>query len=675
MFTDSIPQHLTGNPLLDLALYNRGVTSLEDVEYGLSKLIPVSTLTHSDVLAARLLDEIKTNKRIVIIGDYDCDGATSTAVMIRMLKSLEANVAWLIPDREIHGYGLSPKIVQHAFDGWVTGDVKSLPEMERQIKESAYAIARSESFDMDDLFKNNEEYIIDTALPAFQSNEKPDLILTVDNGIANFEGVELANKLGLEVLITDHHLAGKTLPNASVIVNPNEPNNQFTSKALCGVGVAWYVCLMLAKLAKADKEKVFKPLDPISLLPLVAIGTVADVVALDRNNQIIVSRGLDMLRKNPVTFLGINALLAKLNIQSQNLSTMDIGFYMAPCLNAAGRIKHMGVGVMNLITDSWDIASITASQLYELNQRRKAITKNVMDESVQQLVSDTIAGAKTDDYVIVCAPNEEQSWHEGVIGIAAGKIKEQLNRPTIVFSYIEEKQLYKGSCRSIPSLHFKDLLDAVNLADPTLMANYGGHAMAAGLSVHADKLERFKEIINQEAVKRLSSDDFIKYKYTDGCVHSSLFTVDNAFKLSLHPWGQNNPAPIFHNEFTVLKESRMGSENQHLRLTVQCNGKTFTAIKFNCPDWEPKETFRSTFQLSINRWQGRESVKLMLLDTFDNVEELTPFEDLMLGKMFASKATKSTKNKNTPSVESNTDGDSTMSKPAYLVVENSLAEW
>lgn len=658
-----MPFHLTGNPLIDIALNNRGITVKDEINFDLNKMLPITSLTGAEDVALKLLEAIKKQSRIVIIGDYDCDGATSTAVMIRMLKSFNANVGWLIPDREKHGYGLSPLIVEDAFNGWVNGDLKHLPEMQKQIKENAFAISRSEMLEMDDLFKDNASYIVDTAIPSFQTDEKPDVILTVDNGIANLEGVALARKLGIDVLITDHHLAGDTLPNATAIVNPNEPNNTFKSKALCGVGVAWYVCVILARLAKLDPAIQLKPTNPLDLLPLVAIGTIADVVALDENNRILVANGLNMLRSR-IQYLGLETLIQCLNLSKKHLSSMDIGFYIAPCLNAAGRIKHMGIGVLNLITDDYQIASITANQLYHLNQQRKSITKNVIDESVHQLISEA-SKHQTEEYILVFAPTKEQSWHEGVIGIAAGKIKEQTNKPTIVFSYNDEKKLYKGSCRSISALHFKDLLDAVNLIDPTLMANYGGHAMAAGLSVHADKLDRFIQIIHQEVAKTLSKQDFIKYKLTDGQVNASLFTVDNVNEMNAFIWGQKFPSPIFHGKFSVINEKRIGKENEHARLTLQCNGKIFNAVRFHCPDWQAGSTINVTFQANINRWQGKETVQLLLLDEFNNETELTSFADFLMGNVGCHE------NEKTHSHQENLSDI----EPAYKHIDNTLPEW
>lgn len=618
-------EFLTNNPLLNKVYGVRNIIDKDEIDTSMKGLLPISSLTQVDDLAAKLLSFVKAGKRIVIVADYDCDGATSCAVMVRMLMSLKANVGWLVPDRSIHGYGLTTKIVDEAYQGIVTGDIQNLEKIETFVKDNAMLLASGEMELLRDVLKESRENVLKTSTSNITSL-KPDVILTVDNGIASVEGVNYARSLGIDVLVTDHHLAGKELPNANAIVNPNHPDCTFKSKALCGVGVAWYVCVKLSQLAKADG---LNPMPAVDLLPLVALGTVADVVSLDKNNRILVDNGLKLFRKTP-SFVGLNKLLDFANINKERFCSTDIGFQIGPRINAAGRIKNMGIGILNLITDDPVVAYITAAQLNYLNELRKEITKQVTSEGEHILaLSENHDYSK--DYVVVLYPqSEDEEWHEGVIGIVAGRLKEKLNKPSIVMTYLEDEHLYKGSCRSIPSLHFKDLLDEVANADPDIFAKYGGHAMAAGLSVHADKIKDFVRIINELAKKKLNEADFKKYKITDGSVRLDELSVDYVDDMQKAIWGQNFPYPQFHGKFTVMRVRRMGANEEHVKLTFRSGRFFVDAVRFNCPDWQVKQGDEVSilFQPVINEWNDTLNVNLLIQDADFNVGELIHLEDI-----------------------------------------------
>lgn len=618
--------HLTNNPLLNRAWFYRGITDISEMDLSIKGLLPINSLSQIDLLAKKLLHYVQNKKRIVIIADYDCDGATSCAVMARMLMSLGANVGWLVPDRAVHGYGLSTKIVEHAHQGLITGDAKSLKEQEEFVKNNVFQLASQDL----PLFKAmlDEKQDSDLLLKTSVSNsvkEKPDVLLTVDNGTASIEGVNLARQLGMDVLITDHHLAGHTLPDA-IVVNPNHPDCTFKSKALCGVGVAWYVCIKLAQLAK---EAGLNPMSPTKLLPLVTLGTVADVVSLDQNNRIIVANGLSHIRHNS-NFVGLEALIMVSDIQKEYFSTMDIGFKIGPRINAAGRIENMGIGILNLITDDPQVALITAYQLNHLNEVRKEITRNVTDDGEKILSACNLRNYE-DDFVIVLYPESRDiEWHEGVIGIAAGRLKEKYNKPSIVMTYIDKEHAYKGSCRSIPKLHFKDLLDEVALRDPDIFIKYGGHAMAAGLTINADKINDFVRIINELAKTKLHESDFVHYLISDGNVSLNELSVKNVTELQSAVWGQNFTYPQFNGKYEIMRIKRMGAGEQHVKVTLKQGNYYIDAVRFNCPDWIPQERTTTTFlfQPTLNIYNGNINVNLLIQAADFDSSELVTLSDL-----------------------------------------------
>lgn len=615
---------ITGNSLLDRAYQYRNIYDKEALSHTLKDLLPITSLTQIEKLSERLLDAVQKQKRIIIIADYDCDGATACAVMARMLMSAGANVGWLVPDRAIHGYGLTPKIVDEAYQGVVTADVQSLPKIEQFVKENALAMVNNNLSLFQEVLKEEQENVLKTST-GNQSSQRPDVILTVDNGIASVEGVNHALSLGLEVLVTDHHLAGKTIPPATAIVNPNHPDCRFISKALCGVGVAWYVCAQFGKIAK---QANIDTLDVKSLLPLVALGTVADVVSLDENNRILVNAGLEIFRHQK-SIVGLEALVEVAGLKKERFSSVDIGFQVGPRINAAGRIKNMGIGILNLVTDDSIVAYITAAQLNHLNVVRKEITKHVTEEG-EAIIQSSLNRDYSQDTVIVLYPSEDEEWHEGVIGIVAGRLKEKFNKPSIVMTYIEEDHLYKGSCRSIPSLHFKDLLDEVANEDGDIFAKYGGHAMAAGLSVHADKIHDFIRIINEKASEKLNEADFKKYKISDGMVSLSELSLSNVLAVQQAVWGQNFPYPQFHGTFTIVNTRRMGGNEEHLKITLRHNNYFVDAVRFNCPNWQVKENDEITilFQPTINEWNDKLSVNLLIQEADFDINEPISLLDL-----------------------------------------------
>lgn len=600
---------LTGNPLIDVALSNRGIKDVSEIDYKITKILPVQSLDFVYDVADAILTAINNKKRIVVIADYDCDGVTAGALMIRMLKSLDANLGWLIPDRSVHGYGLTPELVDFAYEGWVNGSVQTQSQIENEIKENLLLYIQDYVNDTQKFKFTESEQILATSTHYIKTDFKPDIIVTVDNGIASVAGVERANELGLGVIVTDHHLSGPTLPNALAIVNPNHPKSHFESKALCGVGVAWYVGAAITKQLKEQDKPV--PFSIVKLLPYVALGTVADVVTLDFNNRTLIQNGFNVLKQNLEQYKGIQYLLSVSNINPEQLATSHIGFQIGPRLNAAGRIANMGIGLLNLITDNTTIAYITAQQLDFLNRERKLLTSSVQDEALSMLNDLSVDHS---NYVLVAYPEKDIHWHEGVIGIVAGRLKEDYNQPAIALTYIDEADVYKGSCRSIPCLNMKDLLDDVAREDPTILMKFGGHSMAAGLTIYGDKLQDFIKTINNLAEKRLKRSDFDKTVFIDYQPKAHEISLDNVEQLTQSIWGQNFVEPLFANQFVVIGLRRMGSDNQHLKLTLSLDNRTFDAVCFNCPDWEVNLTDKITliYSLSVNEWQGRKSVNLMV---------------------------------------------------------------
>ena len=537
------------HPLLARLYAARGVQDKAELDYELKSLLPPASLTHATDAAQILADAIEAEARLLIIGDYDCDGATATAVGMRALKSLGADVDFLLPDRFKLGYGLSPEIVDLA------------------------------------------------------AQQAPDLIITVDNGIASLEGVARAQQHGIATLITDHHLPGETLPAADCIVNPNQPGCDFPSKCIAGVGVMFYV--MLALRAELRERGYFaeRP-EPnfADLLDLVALGTVADVVKLDRNNRILVSQGLKRVRAGRMQ-AGLAALFKAAGRDPRKATAMDFGFILGPRLNAAGRLADMRLGVECLLTDDPARALQIAQQLDAFNRERRDIEADMQEQALHLL-----EGMAIDD----AAPGValfDPSWHEGVVGILASRIKDKLHRPVFAFAP-GEGGIIKGSGRSIPGLHLRDALDLVAKRAPGLLVRFGGHAMAAGATLREDDFERFQQLFAQVASELLDPADLTRTLETDGALEGGFLTLDTARLLENEIWGQGFPAPLFMDEFEV--EQQRVLKEKHLKLRLRKGNNRLDAIQFNFTTQPNSHSTRLVYRLSINEYMGVESTQLMV---------------------------------------------------------------
>lgn len=536
------------HPLLARLYAARGVSDRKELDYDLKGLLPPLSLTHAGDAAVLLADAIEAEAQLLIIGDYDCDGATATAVGIRALRALGAQVDFLLPDRFTLGYGLSPAIVDLA------------------------------------------------------AEQAPDLIITVDNGIASLDGVARAQALGIATLITDHHLPGDALPAADCIVNPNQPGCSFASKNLAGVGVMFYV--MLALRAELRQRGYFhdRP-EPnfADLLDLVALGTVADVVKLDRNNRILVSQGLQRIRAGRLQ-PGLAALFKAAGRDPKRATTFDLGFTLGPRLNAAGRLADMRLGVECLITNDPARALNIAQELNALNVARREIEADMQAQALTLLeamdVNDAAPGVALFD----------ASWHEGVVGILASRIKEKLHRPVFAFAP-GEGGVIKGSGRSIPGLHLRDALDLMSKRAPDLLLRFGGHAMAAGTTLKAADFPRFQSLFAEVAGELLAPADLTRSLETDGPLETGYVNLETAHLLQNEIWGQGFPAPLFVDDFDVEQQRIL--KEKHLKLQLRKGNQRFEAIQFNFSQ-QPEARTRAVFQVQINEYQGVENPQLRI---------------------------------------------------------------
>ena len=536
------------HPLLARLYAARGITDKAELDYELKSLLPPASLTHATEAAQILADAIEAEARLLIIGDYDCDGATATAVGMRALKTLGADVHFLVPDRFKLGYGLSPEIVDVA------------------------------------------------------AEQSPDLIITVDNGIASIEGVARAHEHGIATLITDHHLPGESLPAADCIVNPNQPGCDFPSKCIAGVGVMFYVMLALRAELRARGYFSERP-EPnfADLLDLVALGTVADVVKLDRNNRILVSQGLKRMRANRLQ-PGIAALFKAAGRDPRKATAFDLGFLIGPRLNAAGRLADMRLGIECLITDDAARALTIAQELDALNRERRDIESGMQEQALHLLeqldTADPAPGIALYD----------ESWHEGVVGILASRIKEKLHRPVFAFAP-SEGGIIKGSGRSIPGLHLRDALDLVAKRAPGLLVRFGGHAMAAGVTLRDGDFAQFQSLFATIAGELLSPADLTRTLETDGGLESGYFSLDAARLLENEIWGQGFPPPVFVDDFDV--EQQRVLKEKHLKLCLRKGNTRIDAIQFNFST-QPRDRTRAAYRLAINEYMGVESPQLMV---------------------------------------------------------------
>lgn len=536
------------SPLLAKLYAARGVNSAKELEIALNQIIPPDQLTNSADMAQLLADAIALNKKILVVGDYDADGATATAVAVKGLRSMGAQVDFLVPNRFEYGYGLTPEIV------------------------------------------------------ALAATLTPDVIVTVDNGIASVDGVATANQLGMQVLITDHHLPGDTTPEAACIVNPNQYGCDFPSKNLAGVGVMFYV--LLALRAELRARGVFdEKQEPnlTELLDLVALGTVADLVKLDANNRILVEQGLRRIRASACCH-GILALLKVAGRDQVKTNAQDLGFYVGPRLNAAGRLDDMRLGIQCLLADDECEALKIAYTLHELNTERRNIEADMQDEALASLKTVTVS----DQYAISLY---EPSWHQGVVGILASRIKESYHRPVIAFAEVGEG-LLKGSGRSIAGLHLRDALDMVTKRNPDLIVTFGGHAMAAGLSIRQDDFLAFEQAFESVVHELLSPVDLQAIIETDGGFDVAEMTLDTAQVLVSQVWGQGFAPPLFSDTFSVINQRVVGSK--HLKLLLEKQGKRFDAIFFGQVEDLPAQ-IEAVYQLQVNTYNGAQSVQLQLL--------------------------------------------------------------
>lgn len=546
---------------------SRGVLP-EQMDLTLKNLLKVSSLTDCIKAGRFLAERVAQNKKICVVADYDSDGATSAAVMVSALQSMGADVRYVVPDRHKHGYGLSPVVMD---------------EVVRQYQE------RRESL--------------------------PDLIVTVDNGIVAYDGVKRAKEMGMEIVVTDHHLGTETLPDADVLVNPNRYDCPFRSKAMAGCGVAWYV-MVATHRALQEKHPAYRGVEPgfdmRNLLDYVAIGTVADVVPLDYNNRILIAYGLDNIR-NGKAHPGVYALLQVSGVQPERIKTTDIAFRIAPRINAAGRLTSMEVGINCLLSADPEEARCLALELNELNHKRQGKEREISESAAEQIAEELAAEGLADDIggrrTIVAAGED---WEEGVVGIVASRLKERFNRPSIVMSVSKEQpHLLKGSARSIEGFHFRDALIETDRRAPGVMVKYGGHAMAAGLTINRDKLNEFKTTFEQVAQDMLKQEDLQLRITVDGSLSAHDITPDNISDLEDGLWGQAFPPPTFRNVMQVVSQKQIGKEGTHKKLEVLIDGVKFDAVKWRCEDDVP-HFIEADYTLNNNEYMGRVTPQLMI---------------------------------------------------------------
>lgn len=551
----------TIHPLLNRIYSARGIESLSYLEKGLEHLIPFTELLNIEKAVACLEQALQTRQHIMIIGDFDADGATSTALGILALRCFGAEkVSYLVPNRFEYGYGLTPEIV------------------------------------------------------AVAAQNKPNLIITVDNGISSIEGVAAANQLGIAVLITDHHLPGAELPNAAAIVNPNQSGDSFPSKSLAGVGVIFYLMLALrSRLREINwfvEKKIAEP-NMAQFLDLVALGTVADVVTLDKNNRILVYQGLQRIRRCQVR-IGIQALLEVAGRSLPNLTANDLGFALGPRLNAAGRLDDMSLGIECLISENANLAREIAVQLDTLNKERQGIEEN-MQQQAQQILNKL----KFEKNIPVGLCLFDPSWHQGVIGILASRIKDQLHRPVIAFAVSNEKEI-KGSARSVQGVHIRDVLAEIAAQQPHLITKFGGHAMAAGLTLQRQDLAEFTAVFNTEIARHLNTDALQGKIHSDGELEAKEFTLGIAEMLrEAGPWGQGFPEPTFDGVFKLIDQRLVGQKHLKMTLAIDANATEFCdAIAFNI---DPKvwpnhrcEKIRAAYRLDVNEFRNLKKVQLIV---------------------------------------------------------------
>ena len=558
-FSDSI------HPLVQKIYSQRAIYTSEDLELGLKNLITPEKFKGMKEAVDLLLRVLKKQQRILIVADFDADGATSCVLAINILKQLGIkNIDYIVPNRFEYGYGLTPELVESG-----------------------------KSFN-------------------------PDLIITVDNGISSVEGVKVANSAGIDVLITDHHIAPEILPEAQAVVNPNQFGCDFPSKCIAGVGVIFY--LMLALRSRLREEQWFEShgiAEPnlADQLDLVALGTIADVVALDRNNRILVDEGIKRIRSGK-TRPGINGLLRVANRNGNRLKTSDLGFSLAPRLNAAGRLEDMSTGIECLLTNSENEAYQLALKLDGINQDRKQIELEMREQAFESLKGLSIN--KDNLPAALCLFDER--WHQGVVGIVASRVKDKFYRPVIAFAQVDDSDNkpteLKGSARSVQGFHIRDALASVAINNPGLITKFGGHAMAAGLSLAKDNFDSFKKAFTNYSKKLLSENQLKAILLSDGPVESEWLTLEMANIIeSAGPWGQEFEEPLFDGRFNLIQQRRLGGN--HLKMVLspkQDEQRAIDAIAFNVSedDWPSEQVteIEIAYRIDANEFRGNETLQL-----------------------------------------------------------------
>ena len=548
------------HPVLARVYAARGVRSPEDLDYGLAHLHPDRSLHGIDTAAELLAEALERRRRILVVGDFDADGATGCAVAVSGLRLFGAErVGYLVPNRFEFGYGLTPEIVE-------------------------VAAAR-----------------------------EPDLLITVDNGTSSIAGVDAANARGIAVIVTDHHLAGRELPRAAALVNPNQPGDAFPSKCLAGVGVVFYLLIALRRALRASEwfERKAVPVPRLAdLLDLVAVGTLADVVPLDRNNRILVSQGLARIRAGRGR-PGLSALLEIAGRDPARATASDVGFALAPRLNAAGRLEDMSLGIECLLAPTPALARERASRLDALNRERRGIEKTMQEQALAHLEGLALAKSRALPRGL-CLYDER--WHPGVVGILAARIKDRYHRPVIAFATDGEHAL-KGSARSVGGVHVRDVLDAVAAAHPGLLTRFGGHAMAAGLSLDRSRFDAFSRAFDAEVRRHLSESALRGATMSDGELAPEQLDLELAHLLrDGGPWGQGFPEPCFDGEFEVREARVVGERHVKLVLSPAGSGRRVDAIAFNAaPEWPAGlGRARLAYRLGVNFYQGLESPELLV---------------------------------------------------------------
>ncbi len=549
------------NRVMSHVLSNRGIKNAQSLDYSLKQLLPPQGLSHIGAAAEMLAEAVTAGASVVIVGDFDADGATSCALAVKCLKAFGMDdVSYLVPNRFEYGYGLSPEIVGMA------------------------------------------------------AMRHPDIIVTVDNGISSVAGVHAAQALGMSVLVTDHHLPGEELPTADVIVNPNLQGDRFASKNLAGVGVIFYVMLavraQLRQMGWFEQSDIAEP-NMSQFLDLVALGTVADVVPLDQNNRILVQQGMQRIRQGNAC-AGIQALLTVGKRNPLRLASSDLGFAVGPRLNAAGRMDDMSVGIECLLTESFEKAMGLATELDQLNRERREV-----EQSMQQDALAIVEKIQIDDAelpTVYCLSDE--TWHQGVVGLVASRVKERVNRPVVALAPGDGEDEWKGSCRSVEGVHIRDVLARLDALYPGLMTKFGGHAMAAGLSLKSKNLEAFKQAIEQVMNDMTKGHDWSQVLWTDGSLDANELGMELADQLRQStPWGQGFPEPLFDGQFEVVESRVVGDTHAKLRLKPIDGSQVIDAICFGYLDKHedlPSGTIRAAYKLDVNEFRERLSLQLMV---------------------------------------------------------------